>query len=125
MVNVNVVFELLSNYMNLRETKDPVLATDAIKFLCSMFCHKKIVLEWVQNGGVQILLNVPRPSIAATAVSQCLYYIACDEDSMEKVCQLPPSVLQKMIRYYGLAERIYGLTWRNIFHWLLLMSLDF
>ncbi len=96
-MNFNI-FDLLSGLVNLRDTKEPMLAFEAIKFLNAMFCHKKIVLEWVQGGGVQLLLDVPRPSIAATAVSQALYYISCDEDSMEKVCQLPQSILQKMMR---------------------------
>ncbi len=34
-------------------------------------------------------------------------------------------LVQLGLRYYGLAERIYGLTWRNIFNRVLLMSLDF
>ena len=56
-------------------------------------------MEWVVNGGVQILLDIPRPSIAATAVSQCLYYLSCDDPCMEKVCQLPQELLRKMIKY--------------------------
>ena len=55
-------------------------------------------MEWVQNGGIQMLIDIPRPSIAATAVSQCLYYLSCDDPCMEKVCQLPQQVLQKMIK---------------------------
>jgi HIV-1 Vpr-binding protein len=92
------VTELLARVVNLRETRDSRLAFEGLRFLCAMFCHKKICMEWVQNGGVQVLLDVPRPSIAATAVSQCLYYIACDEHTMEKVCQLPHTVLQQMIQ---------------------------
>ena len=56
-------------------------------------------MEWVVNGGVQLLLDIPRPSIAATAVSQCLYYLSCDDPCMEKVCQLPQELLRKMIKY--------------------------
>ena len=37
--------------------------------------------------------------LAATAVSQCLYYLACDDSSMEKICHLPQPILQKMVKY--------------------------
>ena len=90
--------ELLYETMNLRETRDARLSFETLRFLCGLFCHKKICMEWVQNGGVQILIDIPRPSIAATAVSQCLYYLACDDPSMEKVCQLPQTTLHKMIQ---------------------------
>lgn len=39
----------------------------------------------MQNGGVQKLLLVYRPSVAATGVSMCLYYLAYFEDAMERV----------------------------------------
>jgi hypothetical protein len=37
-----------------------------------------------------------RPSIAATAVSQCLYYLGGDDDAMEKVCNMSNQILQKV-----------------------------
>lgn len=37
------------------------------------------------HGGVQKLLEIPRPSMAATGVSLCLYYLAYNQDAMERV----------------------------------------
>ena len=92
------IHELLYDLINLKENRDARLSFEAIRFLCGMFCHKKICLEWVQNGGIQTLIDVPQPSIASTAVSQCFYYLACDDPSMEKVCQLPQNVRHEMIQ---------------------------
>ena len=89
---------LLADLINLRQNRDARLSFESLRFLCGLLCHKKICLEWVENSGIQMLIDVPRPSIAATAVSQCLYYLACDDSSMEKVCQLPQNVLHKMIK---------------------------
>ncbi|KAL1117022.1 hypothetical protein AAG570_004350 [Ranatra chinensis] len=50
-------------------------------------------------NGLQKLLEVPRPSIAATGVSICLYYLAYCEDAMERVCLLPQSVVSDLVRY--------------------------
>lgn len=41
--------------------------------------------EFIAHGGVQKLLEIPRPSMAATGVSLCLYYLAYNQDAMERV----------------------------------------
>ena len=94
------LLDLLAYYINLRETRDARLSFEALRFCCALFCHKKFLLEFVTSGnGIQLFLDVPRPSIAATAVSQCLYYLAHDDDSMEKVCLLPQNVLLGLVKY--------------------------
>lgn len=97
-INDENIPHLLSDLINLRENRDARLSFESLRFLCSLFCHKKICLDWVQNNGIQMLIDTPRPSIAATAVSQCLYYLSCDDVTMEKISQLPQSVLHKMIQ---------------------------
>ena len=69
-----------------------------LQYLASLLCHKKFTAEFVQRGGVQRLLQVHCPSVAATGVSMCLYYLAYFEDSMERVCQLPNDTLAEMVR---------------------------
>ena len=48
-------------------------------------CHKKFALEFVSHGGIERLLQIPRPSVSATAVSCCFYYLAYVEDALERV----------------------------------------
>ena len=93
------VLDIISTYLNVKVTKDTRLAFEALRFQAGLFCHKRLVMEWVCTGGIQKLLSIPRPSIASTAVANVLYYIGCDEDCMEKVCLLPPSVLENLINY--------------------------
>ena len=63
------------------EVKLPFL----LQYLAALLCHKKFVIEFLQMGGVQKLLQVYRPSVAATGVSMCLYYLSYFEDAMERV----------------------------------------
>ncbi len=93
--------QMLSAYIDLRRTGEARLAFEATRCLAALFVHKKSVNEWVvSRGGLEALLDVPRPSIAATAVAQCLYFIACDGETMEKVCAaMPRAVLDKLVRY--------------------------
>lgn len=55
------------------------------QYLASLLLHKKFAAEFVAHGGVQKLLDIPRPSMAATGVSLCLYYLAYNQDAMERV----------------------------------------
>ncbi|XP_040569927.1 DDB1- and CUL4-associated factor 1 isoform X2 [Lepeophtheirus salmonis] len=93
------VLELISNYLKVRETRNTRLAFEALRFQAGLFCHKRMVMEWVTTGGIPKLIAIPRPSIASTAVSQVLYYIGCDDDSMEKVCLLPHNLLEDLVKY--------------------------
>lgn len=61
------------------------LPSDSDQYLASLLLHKKFAAEFVAHGGVQKLLEIPRPSMAATGVSLCLYYLAYNQDAMERV----------------------------------------
>ncbi|KAI3356904.1 hypothetical protein L3Q82_003551 [Scortum barcoo] len=91
--------ELLMHYMDLKQTNDVQLTFEALKYLASLLLHKKFAAEFVAHGGVQKLLEIPRPSMAATGVSLCLYYLAYYQDAMERVCMLPHSVLSDVVGY--------------------------
>ncbi|XP_069696548.1 DDB1- and CUL4-associated factor 1 isoform X2 [Periplaneta americana] len=91
--------ELILKYTDLRESKDSRLAFEALKYLAALLCHKKFSIEFINMKGLQILLKVPRPSIAATGVSICLYYLAYCEDAMERVCQLSHHIISDLVKY--------------------------
>ncbi|XP_039626969.1 DDB1- and CUL4-associated factor 1-like [Polypterus senegalus] len=91
--------ELLMYYIDLKQTNDVQLTFEALKYLASLLLHKKFAAEFVAHGGVQKLLEVPRPSMAATGVSLCLYYLAYNQDAMERVCMLPHSILADVVGY--------------------------
>ncbi|ELU17976.1 hypothetical protein CAPTEDRAFT_202659, partial [Capitella teleta] len=89
--------ELICFYMDLKQNPDVRLAFEALRYLASLLCHKKFAVEFINCGGVQRLLSVPRPSVASTGVSMCLYYLAYFEDTMERVCLLPHKVLAELV----------------------------
>ena len=72
------------------------------QYLSSLLCHKKFAMEFLELKGLQKLLEIPRPSVAATGVSLCLYYLAYNEDTMEKICLLPAAILSKMMKWVSL-----------------------
>ncbi|XP_056129384.1 DDB1- and CUL4-associated factor 1-like [Lampris incognitus] len=90
---------LLMSYIDLRRTNDVQLTFEALLYLASLLLHKKFAADFIAQGGVQMLLEIPRPSMAATGVSLCLYYLAYNQDAMERVCMLSDSVLSDMVSY--------------------------
>ncbi|XP_054716425.1 LOW QUALITY PROTEIN: DDB1- and CUL4-associated factor 1-like [Uloborus diversus] len=88
---------LILRYVDLKQNRDVRLAFEALKYLASLLCPKKIAIEFLNIGGLQLLLKVPRPSIAATGVSICIYYLSYIEEVMEKICMLPTTVISELV----------------------------
>ncbi|KAL8603740.1 hypothetical protein ACOMHN_024356 [Nucella lapillus] len=86
-------------FIDLSKNVDVRLAFDTLRYLATLICHKKFTIEFLQREGVQRLLRVNRPSIAATGVALCLYYLSYFEDAMERVCLLPDHVLSDLVGY--------------------------
>ncbi|XP_036064956.1 LOW QUALITY PROTEIN: DDB1- and CUL4-associated factor 1-like [Onychomys torridus] len=91
--------ELMMFYIDLKQTNDVLLTFEALKHLASLLIHKKFATGFVTHGGVQKLLEIPRPSMAATGVSICLYYLSYNLDVMEIVCMHPHQVLSDVVNY--------------------------
>ncbi|XP_055598270.1 protein mahjong, partial [Uranotaenia lowii] len=90
---------LIFRYIENLDAKDTCLAFEALKYLASLLCHKKFSLEFIANGGLERLLKVPRPSLAATGVSIALYYLAYCEDAMERICLMFQKIITELVKY--------------------------
>ncbi|EFA04458.2 Protein mahjong-like Protein [Tribolium castaneum] len=95
----NDALSLVLKYVNVRATKEARLAFEALKYLAALLCHKKFSIEFIQMDGLEALLEVPRPSISATGVSICLYYLGYCEEAMERVCLLPKYMITSLVKY--------------------------
>lgn len=95
----NNAMQLIFQYIDQIDPKDTCLAFEALKYLASLLCHKKFTLEFMANGGLERLLKVPRPSLAATGASVAFYYLAYCEEAMERICLMPPKLIRELITY--------------------------
>ncbi|KAK3855993.1 hypothetical protein Pcinc_037639 [Petrolisthes cinctipes] len=91
--------DLIFHYLDVRRTAHSRLSFEALRFLGSLLFHKKFCIEFVNVGGIQKLLQVPRPSLPADGVSLCLWYLGYCEEAVERICQLPDSVLTQLVSY--------------------------
>ncbi|VDK43521.1 unnamed protein product [Taenia asiatica] len=80
-------------------SRDVRLTFEALRLLANLLCHRCIHLDFVESEGLELLMKVPRPSVAATAVGVVMYYTSYFEDAMERVCTLRPKLLEDLMSY--------------------------
>ncbi|KAK3034786.1 hypothetical protein RJ639_034386 [Escallonia herrerae] len=79
------------------------LLPDVLKMICALAAHRKFAALFVDRGGMQKLLAVPRISETFSGLSSCLFTIGSIQGIMERVCALPSDVIHQVI---GLALQL-------------------
>lgn len=88
---VDVSLALLQRSSKHTETsKMAVLLPDVLKLICTLAAHRKFAALFVDRGGMQRLLAVPRVSQTFFGLSSCLFTIG----SLQVLCVM---VLQKAV----------------------------
>lgn len=82
---LDVVLDYLAMDGPIHICRDIRLLFDAIRYISSLLIHRKFAWEFIAAQGIQKLLRINRQSMASTAVTTCLYYLAYSSDIMEKV----------------------------------------
>jgi len=59
----------------------------------------KVAIDFIQSNGLDYIIQVPKGSRAAAAVSVCLYYLAFNNDAMERLNQYPEYKLDRVVDY--------------------------
>ncbi|VVC46308.1 Hypothetical protein CINCED_3A018660, partial [Cinara cedri] len=90
---------LVMKIISTSDKQNGYLTFEALKYLASLLCHKKIATEFVCISGLQKILTIPRPSIPSTGVSICFYYLSYCEEAMERICLLPDHILIDLVKY--------------------------
>ena len=80
---------VLNTVLEIVEFGDSILKLETLKLLSSLLCHNKVAIIFVNSSGLEKLVAVPKGSRAAAAVAVCLYYLAYNNDVMERLIQQP------------------------------------
>nr|XP_043627546.1 DDB1- and CUL4-associated factor homolog 1 [Erigeron canadensis] len=95
---VDVCLALLQRNSDLKEASQiAVLLPDALKLICALAAHRKFAALFVDRGGIQKLLALPRVSLTFFGLSSCLFAIGSLQGIMERVCALPSDVIHQLI----------------------------
>ncbi|RVW17218.1 DDB1- and CUL4-associated factor-like 1 [Vitis vinifera] len=95
---VDVCLALLQRSSKLKEaSKLAMLLPDVLKLICALAAHRKFAAVFVDRGGMQKLLAVPRVALTFFGLSSCLFTIGSLQGIMERVCALPSEVVHQVV----------------------------
>ncbi|KAK9699628.1 hypothetical protein RND81_08G185600 [Saponaria officinalis] len=95
---VDVCIALLLQYT--RGKKDSEVGAflpDVLKLICALAAHRKFAAVFVDRGGIQRLLEVPRVLQTFFGLSSCLFTIGSLQGIMERVCALPSETIKQVV----------------------------
>lgn len=78
-------------------SKIALLLPDVLKLICTLAAHRKFAALFVDRGGMQRLLSVPRVSQIFFGLSSCLFTLGSLQVIMERVCALPSDVVHQVV----------------------------
>ncbi|KAL2655465.1 hypothetical protein AAZV13_04G067900 [Glycine max] len=95
---VDVCLALLQqNSKHWEASKVALLLPDIMKLICALAAHRKFAALFVDRGGMQKLLDVPRMPQTFFGLSSCLFTIGSLQGIMERVCALPSKVVERVV----------------------------
>ncbi|XP_022562147.2 DDB1- and CUL4-associated factor homolog 1 [Brassica napus] len=96
---VDVCITLLERTSQLEDSfaLSPLLP-DVMKLICALAAHRKFAAMFVDRGGLQKLLAVPRVTETFYGLSSCLYTIGSLQGIMERVCALPSDLIHQLVK---------------------------
>ncbi|XP_073276803.1 DDB1- and CUL4-associated factor homolog 1-like isoform X1 [Primulina huaijiensis] len=95
---VDVTLALLQrSFKHIEASTTMLLLHDILKLICALAAHRKFGQLFVDRGGIQRLLAVPRSSPTFSVLSSCLFTIGSIQGIMERVCALPSNVVHQVV----------------------------
>ncbi|XP_019416933.1 PREDICTED: DDB1- and CUL4-associated factor homolog 1-like [Lupinus angustifolius] len=95
---VDVCLALLQqNSKHQEASKVALLLPDVMKMICALAAHRKFAALFVDRGGIQKLLAVPRMTQTFFGLSSTLFTIGSLQGIMERVCALPSDVVYHVV----------------------------
>ncbi|GER39787.1 DDB1- and CUL4-associated factor homolog 1 [Striga asiatica] len=95
---VDVCVALLLRSSKNREALNNLhLLPDILKVISALAAHRKFAALFVDRGGMQRLLAVPRNAETFFGLSACLFTIGSIQGIMERVCALPSNIVHQVV----------------------------
>ncbi|KZV31707.1 hypothetical protein F511_00511 [Dorcoceras hygrometricum] len=95
---VDVTLALLQrSFKHIEASSTMLLLHDILKLICALAAHRKFGQLFVDRGGIQRLLVVPRRDPTFFGLSSCLFTIGSIQGIMERVCALPLNVVHQVV----------------------------
>eukprot|EP00798_Chlamydomonas_sp_ICE-L_P001587 gene1587-32974_t len=90
---VEVQIELLRRY----SPEGGCILFDVLDMLCALLAHRRFAEFFVEQGGIPLLLGLPRSQHVYTNQSMALYGLSSLPVVFERVCALGPVIVQQLV----------------------------
>ncbi|WVZ87815.1 hypothetical protein U9M48_034392 [Paspalum notatum var. saurae] len=95
---VDVCLTLLQRSMKDQEGHEHfALLPEVLKLICALAAHRKFAALFVDRGGIQKILSVPRITQTYMGLSACLFTFGSLQSTMERVCALSSDTLDRVV----------------------------
>ncbi|KAG0528267.1 hypothetical protein BDA96_06G303800 [Sorghum bicolor] len=95
---VDVCLTLLQRGMKDQEGRDHFAQLpDVLKLICALAAHRKFAALFVDRGGIQKILSIPRITQTYMGLSACLFTFGSLQSTMERVCALSSDTLDSVV----------------------------
>ncbi|CAA0831916.1 DDB1- and CUL4-associated factor homolog 1 [Striga hermonthica] len=88
---------LLKSSKNKEASNNVPPLPDILKLISALAAHRKFAALFVDRGGMQRLLAVPRNTHTFFGLSSCLFTIGSIQGIMERVCALPSNTVHEVV----------------------------
>ncbi|CAA3000192.1 Hypothetical predicted protein [Olea europaea subsp. europaea] len=97
---VDVCLTLLQRSFKHKDaSSSALLLPNILKLICALAAHWKFAALFVDRGGMQKLLPVPRVARTFFGLSSCLFTIGSIQGIMERVCALSSNVVHQVVEW--------------------------
>ncbi|KAL6844287.1 hypothetical protein ACP4OV_025960 [Aristida adscensionis] len=73
------------------------LLPDILRLICALAAHRKFAALFVDRGGIQKILSVPRITQTYVGLSSCLFTFGSLQSTMERICALSSDTLDNVV----------------------------
>lgn len=71
--------------------------TDVLHMVAALLAHRRFAELFIEQGGVQLLLSVPRTLATQAGIAQCLHGLASVPLAFEKVCSFSDAIVEEVV----------------------------
>ncbi|KRZ70662.1 Protein VPRBP [Trichinella papuae] len=97
--NQHRILDLLFHFLKLENTGSDLIVFQAAQCIGILFEHPRLMLEFVQRGGVTLFTSVSTSSVAACSVARTLTHLSAEKEPMDKISNLGTDAILALVTF--------------------------
>ncbi|OUC43458.1 hypothetical protein D917_02508 [Trichinella nativa] len=97
--NQHRILDLLFHFLKFENTGSDLIVFQAAQCMGILFEHPKLMLEFVQHGGVTLFTGVSTSSVAACSVARTLTQLSAEKEPMDRISNLGTDAILALVTF--------------------------